>query len=585
MIRCIIYTDSEKTQESVLAPGEHTAGRSRSADVHLIQPDISGKHLKLEVRQNGVAAENLSSHGTLLNGSPLLEKTEIKEGDRLALGKHIEIGFLFSGGDAAAPAPEEDSSEATTLVPRASLPAPAVPAPSPDRPEQGKTCPGETQTCPGETRTDPGEMKTCPGETRTDPGEMKTCPGETQTWPGETRTDPGAMKTCPGETRTDPGETGPSPEAAAPVSGESPAGQGDAFKTDVMHTRLASMEEMNLLRNADRKRSTGKTFKYVLGVLAAVGLLVALYMFKSPPKEVSLTWPVDARGNAAGAFADPGTGGHRAGGFSLAYPSLEGRTRVEAGKDKISIFTRCGKDGSVPLRIFFIRKQSPAFLNQERREVLSAMLAELQTENKRWSLSQISDVFFIGSENGLPCLSVEYRREAEGRSWYGEVLFFRTGSEAFIRLAEIPSSERARGQSFISNTPFLKFSQAYLQCHWEGDREYRYDGDPGVMMDEISRHLSKQAPFEWARTYLLLQRVLMESGRNRNAALERNALNQLRRLRAMQTIWYNGQKIQYNTAKLSGNRHKENAVMELCKTVFSSPDDLRYFTLRRNIWE
>ena len=536
MIRCIIYTDSEKTQESVLAPGEHTAGRSRSADVHLIQPDISGKHLKLEVRQNGVAAENLSSHGTLLNGSPLLEKTEIKEGDRLALGKHIEIGFLFSGGDAAAPAPEEDSSEATTLVPRASLPAPAVPAPSPDRPEQGKTCPGETQTCPGETRTDPGE-------------------------------------------------TGPSPEAAAPVSGESPAGQGDAFKTDVMHTRLASMEEMNLLRNADRKRSTGKTFKYVLGVLAAVGLLVALYMFKSPPKEVSLTWPVDARGNAAGAFADPGTGGHRAGGFSLAYPSLEGRTRVEAGKDKISIFTRCGKDGSVPLRIFFIRKQSPAFLNQERREVLSAMLAELQTENKRWSLSQISDVFFIGSENGLPCLSVEYRREAEGRSWYGEVLFFRTGSEAFIRLAEIPSSERARGQSFISNTPFLKFSQAYLQCHWEGDREYRYDGDPGVMMDEISRHLSKQAPFEWARTYLLLQRVLMESGRNRNAALERNALNQLRRLRAMQTIWYNGQKIQYNTAKLSGNRHKENAVMELCKTVFSSPDDLRYFTLRRNIWE
>ena len=23
----------------------------------------------------------------------------------------------------------------------------------------------------------------------------------------------------------------------------------------------------------------------------------------------------------------------------------------------------------------------------------------------------------------------------------------------------------------------------------------------------------------------------------------------------------------------------------LCKTVFSSPDDLRYFTLRRNVWE
>ena len=549
MIRCIIYTDSEKTQESVLAPGEHIAGRSRSADIHLIQPDISGKHLKLEVRPDGVAAENLSSHGTRLNGSPLLEKTEMKEGDRLALGKHIEIGFLLSGGDAPAPAPEEDSSEAATLIPGAG-PAPDLRGPAPDSSETTATAPGETQTDPGEARTDPGEMKTCIGKAQTDPGEATPAPG------GE-----------------------------PPAADGGSAGEGDAFKTDVMHTRLASMEEMNLLRNADRKRSTGKTFKYVLAVLAAVALLVALYVLKSPQKELVLSWPVDAEGHAAGAFTDPGTGGHKAGGFSLAYPSLGSRTQVKTDKEKVSVFTRCGRDGSVPLRIFFLRKRSPAFLNQERREVLSGLLAGLQTENKRWSLSQISDVFFIGSENGLPCLSVEYRREAEGRSWYGEILFFRTGSEAFVRLAEIPASERARGQSFISNTPFLKFSPAYLQCHWEGDREYRYDGDPGVMMDEISRHLSKQAPFEWARTYLLLQRVLMESTRNSSAALERNALNQLRRLRAMQTIWYNGQKIQYNTAKLSGDRHKENAVMELCKTVFSSPDDLRYFTLRRNIWE
>ena len=56
-------------------------------------------------------------------------------------------------------------------------------------------------------------------------------------------------------------------------------------------------------------------------------------------------------------------------------------------------------------------------------------------------------------------------------------------------------------------------------------------------------------------------------------------------LRSMQTIWYNSQKIQYNAAKLEQDRHRENAVMELCKTVFSSPDDLRYFTLRRNVWE
>ena len=65
----------------------------------------------------------------------------------------------------------------------------------------------------------------------------------------------------------------------------------------------------------------------------------------------------------------------------------------------------------------------------------------------------------------------------------------------------------------------------------------------------------------------------------------RNALTQLRRLRSMQTIWYNSQKIQYFEAGLKNDRRQESAVLELCKTVFSSPDDLRYFTLRRNVWE
>ena len=194
-------------------------------------------------------------------------------------------------------------------------------------------------------------------------------------------------------------------------------------------------------------------------------------------------------------------------------------------------------------------------------------------------------MFFIGSENGLPCLSVEYRRETGGKSWYGEALFFRTGDRAFLRLAEVPAEERARAQNFISNTPFLKFSIIYLHGHWEGSGDYNFDGSTDVMMDEVSRHLSKQAPNEWSRTYQLLQNVLMESTRTRNTALEAEALVQLRRLRAMQTIWYNAQKIQYDTAKLYNDKRQENAILELCKTVFSSPDDLRYFTLRRNIWD
>ena len=378
-----------------------------------------------------------------------------------------------------------------------------------------------------------------------------------------------------------------SPEMKADVP-ESPAKEPepvDVQKTDVMHTRLASLEEMNLLRSVDRKRATGKIFKYIFGILLTVIVLILLYSLRSAPKEANLSWPRGSDGRELGAFADPGNGGHQAGQFSLAFPSIKGKTKLEQRDQMIAISTRFGKDASIPLRIFFIRKKSNAFLVRDRKSVFAEMIADLQKGQRHWNLAQISDVFFIGSGNGLPCLSCEYRREADGQSWYGEILFFRTGNCAYVRLAETLVSERARGQNFISGTPFLKFSPQYLQRHWEGYPGWKSGGNPEAMLDEVSRHLSKQAPFEWGRTYLLLQNTLMESLMTGNRNLEKTALTQLQRLRSMQTIWYNSQKIKYQTARLNNDRHQENAVLELCKTVFSSPDDLRYFTLRRNVWD
>lgn len=517
MIRYAIFVNGEKTQEGELSPGEHVVGRSRSADVRLAEPDISGKHLKLEVVSDGVYAENLSSHGTLLQGTTLAGRSRLHDGDALKLGKHTEFRIEIPEN----PAPHNAAGEMKTVIP-------------------GKS---------PESLPSPGNR--------------------------ETEIPSGAEEVRPEAENNAVPENPPPPQQQ----------NENVLQTDVMHTRLASLEEMNLLRHADRKRSTGKLFKTVLGGICALVLLIVLYSLKASPEEASLTWPVDSAGQALGAFADPGNGGHSSGGFSLAFPSIKGKTSVEKQKDRIVINTWCGKDASVPLRIFFVQKQAGDFLTMDRKAVFAGMLGELQQKNRHWNLAQISDVFFIGSENGLPCLSVEYRREVDGRSWYGEALFFRTGDRAFLRLAEVPAEERARAQNFISNTPFLKFSLIYLHGHWEGNRDYNFDGNTAVMMDEVSRHLSKQAPFEWARTYLLLQNVLMESTRTNNKALETDALMQLRRLRAMQTVWYNAQKIQYDAAKLYHDKRQENAILELSKTVFSSPDDLRYFTLRRNIWD
>jgi len=543
MIRYIVYVDGEKTQEGDLAPGEHIVGRSRSADIHLSQPDISGKHLMLAVSEDGVFAENLSSHGTLYNGSALESRTELRDGDKLGMGKHLVFELALK---TSAPA-EAENPEATAA------PSGETVSVDPDK-----------TLIPGATPVPVSAPDPAPAAPADDDPDKTLIPGS-------------APVPVPG----------PPVEAAAPAASQNVQEElPDVQKTDVMHTRLASFEEMEHLRHVDRKRSTGKTLKYLLVTLAAVAALALLYSLKTAPRENILTWPVDSNGRELGAFYDPGTGGHKAGSFSLTYPNIEGVTTIETKKGgAITVNTRCGRDASVPLRIMFISRKSDAYLAQDRKAVMADMLSHLQKNNGRWNLAQISDVFFIGSDNGLPCLSVEYRREADKQSWYGTILFFRTGAQGYMRLAEIPAAETGRGLSFVSNITFLRLSPQYVKRHWEGNPEYRYDGDAAAMMNEVSKHLSKQAPFEWPRTYLLLQQVLMESVRRNDAALKKNALAQLNRLRGMQNVWYNSQKLQYNTAELNNDRHQRNAVMELCKTVFSSPDDHRYFTLRRNIWE
>ena len=527
MVRYLVYVNQEKIREDVLGPGEHLAGRSHTADIRLTSPDISGKHLKLEVVPDGVFAENLSSHGTSRKGVPLSGRVKLEDGDVLTLSPSTELHFEIRETGGGSGSASSDGGECETVIP-GSIPPPESSVPSPAPAEPAKPEDRDRTVIPGAE---------------------------------------------PQESNPDAAKGGSEPDAA------------DAQKTDVMHTRLASLEEMNLLRKVDRKRATGKVFKYVFVVLLITVAVILLYTLRSAPKEANLSWPVDAEGHELGAFADPGNGGHKAGAFSLAYPSIKGKTTLSRKGGVTEISTWFGKDGSVPLRIFFIQKKSDTFLTRDRKSVFASMIADLQKDNRHWNLAQISDVFFIGSGNGLPCLSCEYRREADGKSWYGDILFFRTGNRAFIRLAETIVSERARGQNFISGTPFLKFSPQYLQKHWEGYPGWKGGANPDIMLDEVSRHLSKQAPFEWQRTYLLLQNILMDSITTGNRSMEKTALTQLQRLRAMQDIWYNSQKIQYQSAQLNNDRHQENAVLELCKTVFSSPDDLRYFTLRRNVWE
>lgn len=74
----------------ILVPGTYIVGRSRRADIHLLDARASRQHLQLELTDDGMKATDLDSkNGTLLNGKPLTSSQRLRPGDQLRVGAHV----------------------------------------------------------------------------------------------------------------------------------------------------------------------------------------------------------------------------------------------------------------------------------------------------------------------------------------------------------------------------------------------------------------------------------------------------------------------------------------------------------------
>src|ERR1043165_1500864 len=62
-------------------------GRSSHADIQVEDPLISRRHLEVRVEDQAVFVQDISSHGSLLNGKRLVGKMSLNSGDVLELGQ------------------------------------------------------------------------------------------------------------------------------------------------------------------------------------------------------------------------------------------------------------------------------------------------------------------------------------------------------------------------------------------------------------------------------------------------------------------------------------------------------------------
>ena len=85
----VISKDSP-VQKFKLEQGETLVGRSRSADIRIKEPDVSGKHFIVRLEGDQLSVENLSSKGIHLDEQMLFENSPVKSGQRIFAGDSLE---------------------------------------------------------------------------------------------------------------------------------------------------------------------------------------------------------------------------------------------------------------------------------------------------------------------------------------------------------------------------------------------------------------------------------------------------------------------------------------------------------------
>lgn len=565
-----------------LVEGENLIGRSRSCAVRIAAPDTSGKHCRITVSSGTVAVENLSQNGTLLDDEPVEFITLINVGQVLKMGADtaLRLDLVEENIDvqtpetdvAAQPSAPDTSVEDGTAGEIPEAPAEEERAPPPVRPVTESPAP----------QPEPVEDEETPTGKVPDTADEEPPTGD----PSLDATGAGVGLPASGGGGD---VTGVSVEPPTPRPGtssgpmtyeeeEPDTREYDEAVTRALETRALRAEDLEALREAERAKPRKRMI--IMGVIVAL-LLVAVFLIwpKSPPPETDIRWPRDASGEPITASVDGLMGGLNAGGYSVGFPGTRGWTKQES-EDGLIIATRVGRDLDVPLLLTLEERESLQYLRMPLKEVVEAWMEE-RGQAGRWTFDTPRGPLFMGVENGVPFYTVSYTMTDHGE-WYGSARIFQIGARRIVLRSDIPYTERVRAAGML-DIRYLLVSRELERRRWAGASD-RTELSAAEIIRRVRPELDRVAPATWVG----LENNLMRACRQAMLAEDHENLEEaerlLVRLREMQALWFNAQRIARMEALAQGDHARVRQIADMCRGVFSSTDDNRYVLVRRERW-
>ena len=366
----------------------------------------------------------------------------------------------------------------------------------------------------------------------------------------------------------------------------------NANETQIVQTRMASMDEINFIKNQIKKQQQSRLFFKFLIFSLFVVLLGVIWMLKSPPQEKVLSWPQQKNGDniiyltKRIAVLDQG---FQNGGFDIYYPDWKNSKVVPVNPNIVEIHTFLGKEADVPLIITVQREISDEFVYENRINALQSTLrrlSERKNEQFNFDSSPTSEFLrpdFGESENGLLVDKLAYQRDT-GNSFFGILRFFRFEKTNYIVRAEVPAEEKLRALPILNSDTFIAIHPSFIRSHWEGNDEYS-KGNIVRTIVGVKDELQRNSPMQYPRLEREIKGILAQSLYEKNKTVYKEAKSLLVLLRTRQQQWYNGQKIRWFSAVRENDTAEKMKVRNDCEAVFSVEGDKRRYDILRDYWE
>lgn len=592
-----------------------SVGRSRSADLRLSEPDVSGKHFKFVGDGSGVVVRVESQNGLVVDGRILKrgESAAVNPGSEIEVGTKARIRIDSIGdADASVAGASVDVSARAESDQIASVDS----CSRPDSSTKGDIIPSiDSVAMGGASISEVGQTSLFqpPGATPvvTDLDGAPELAAAPEPAAAESAAVTLHAADTEAETAQDPASGGqhPGPVAVAPLA--SPANvegfdedgiaaddddsltiaDGDG-ETQEMKTRIGSMEEIRerehqLERTAFRRRVR---MSVMLGMfmLILAGVWFSLNWSRRT-MDVDGPYLSDGKSFDQTSFTLFNAEGQPE--FYLLYPRYRGmKVAVSADSNSVEVATWFGTKKDVPFHLEFTRWSDPTDL-----------MRSLEGSFERWMIDETAkgsafethggkrpageffeDVFPNWCETlmsrGVRFIRAEYTRSRNGDLWHGNCFYFRNGDRIHLLRSEIPDMFWKMAKRRITKELHLAIYETFSINNWDspgmsGILDSKMSDDE--LIARIRRELSAERVSAWPDLAVYIDTLLVRSWGDK-PSIQKEALFFFQQMQEHMVKFYQERELAYITASANRDDKRVRGIVKDCKDAFGKlPRDRR----------